>query len=153
MLFSDVYGGRLSDPKVMRLSGLFEQLKKKAFAHKDLFPVTADRGFNPIALDSLTKGMLHITPPNKRSRQRGLQFSEEDASRTQKTANLRINLDRAIRGMKERQILHTKCRYSSSKQMDLIPSIVELTAAFVHMNRPSSRGFTKVGDPYRLSLG
>lgn len=66
-----MYGGRLSDPEVVRTSGLIDELASKGFAHGGI-KIMADRGFNPLALDLAGSGLQVVAPPtiNRRAKLR-----------------------------------------------------------------------------------
>ena len=99
-----VYGGRMSDAKLVRESGLLDDLRLRGFASGG-FHVMADRGFNSIAPLLMRDEIHFVEPPWKR--QGEAQFTEADANLTQEIANRRIHVERAIGAMKKYRILNT----------------------------------------------
>lgn len=127
---SNMYGGRLSAPEIVRKSGLIDGLGCKGFAHGE-FKIMADGGFDPLTLDLAESGLEFVVPPSRRAKQGELQFLDADAGPTEGTADMRVNVDRAIGALKEWRILDTKF---STNQLDIMPTLFRVCGALVNMS-------------------
>ncbi|CAN0404564.1 unnamed protein product [Pylaiella littoralis] len=127
---SNMYGCRLSDTEVVVRSGFIDLLAAKGFGPG--VEVMADRGFNPIARHLLRVGIKMTVPPSARKGEERFTGIDADESRT--VAKLRIHVERAIGSLKQWRLLNTKF---TSKNMDLIPSVVDVCASLVNiLNSP-----------------
>lgn len=133
---SNMYGGRLSDTEVVIRSGFIDALKANGFGAG--FEIMADRGFNSIATHLLGIGIKLTVPPSARKGE--AQFTGVDADESRAVANLRIHVERAIGSLKQWRLLNTKF---TSKNMDLIPSVVDVCASLVNLLNPPFVSDTK----------
>ena len=105
MFVSQLYGGSISNKKIVRRSGSLEILKQK-LQSSEILPgdtIMADKGFD---IDEELKelGLCLNIPPYLKEKNC---FSESDVIRTQTIAMQRIHVERAISKIKRFRILHS----------------------------------------------
>ena len=93
---SHLYTGCISDKEITRVSGILDLIEEGD-------SVMADKGFEIADLLSIRKASLNIPPFLNTSDQ----FTAEDVEETQSIAQVRINVERAIRRIKEYHIFNT----------------------------------------------
>lgn len=112
IFISDVYGGCVSDNRIVELSGIVKLLSEGDY-------ILADRGFEQI--DALSaKGVVLNKPPTKR----GLQLTEADVAKTRAIASRRIDVERVIGYAKTYKILSQKIKHTLFPLMNMIIKIL-----------------------------
>lgn len=92
---SEGWGGRTSDVVITQNSGFYDILERSD-------QVMADKGFNAISADLLTRHCRLHVPPGKRGHE---QMKKQDVQKTKEIAYLRIFVEQAIRRLKTFRIL------------------------------------------------
>ena len=119
MHISRAYGGRASDKFIVLDSGILNNLLPGD-------EVMADRGFT--IQDLLFPLRVKLNIPAFTS---GKQLSDEEVTRTRRLANVRIHVERAIRGLKVFKILKDTVPISMTKKID---KILRICAALVNLS-------------------
>lgn len=112
LFVSDIYGGCVSDNRIVETSGILDLLSAGDY-------ILADRGFEQT--DALSaKGIILNKPPRKQ----GSQLTEQDVAKTRVIASRRIDVERVIGYAKTYRILKQKVKNSLFPVMDMIIKIL-----------------------------
>lgn len=120
---SNVFGGRITDHELVKVSGFLDLLERGMH-------IVMDRGFTKIVFELLRRGCLGIAPSRLRKRS---QFFEEEMSANTDTSNLRIHIERAIGMMTEFNILKIPMNVST---FDLVDHIFEVIRGLCNHRTP-----------------
>nr|XP_029736119.1 uncharacterized protein LOC115270923 [Aedes albopictus] len=121
LFVSNIFGGCVSDNRIVEMSGIVDLLSEGDF-------VLADRGFEQI--DALSaKGVVLNRPPRKK----GAQLTEQEVASTRAIASRRIDVERVIGYAKTYKILKQKVKYSLFPMMDMI---IKILFKLTNLRRP-----------------
>lgn len=129
---SNAYGGGHTDTEVVELSGLIRKLKEAGFSNGG-YSVMADRSFKPLAADLTREGLRYVPRPPKRVSPEEGESNQASAGRTETTAHVCNNVDRAIEALGEWKILGTKLEPAD---LDLLPMVVDVCGSLINMTCP-----------------